>query len=92
MNHRIDLSDWIIHFVHDRKSADDMYAMADLFKEESGEDISLVSYFDKNRQPVDLSDKYLNDEYPIAEDEPAFGVLEKYFMMDSFEVVGRIGI
>lgn len=77
MNHRIDLSDWIIHFVHDRKSADDMYAMADLFKEENGEDIFLVSYFDKNRQPIDLSDKCLNGEYPIVEDEPAFGVLEK---------------
>ena len=74
---RLDLSDWIIHFVHDRKSADDPFAMAEIAKIELDEDYSVISYFDEEGIGVSLSDEYREKEYPIAEDEPAFGVLQK---------------
>ena len=74
---RLDLSDWIIHFIHDRKSTDDLYVMAEFAKQETGEDYSIVSMFDENGNAVNLSDEYREEEYRIAEDEPAFGVLQK---------------
>jgi hypothetical protein len=53
---RLDLSDWIIHFIHDRKSTDDLYVMAEFAKQETGEDYSIVSMFDENGNAVNLSD------------------------------------
>lgn len=74
---RLDLTDWIIHFVHDRKSDDDMYVMADAASIETGEKCGIVSYFDKQGNPVDLRDEYLDKEFSIAEEESAFVVLQK---------------
>ena len=76
-NCRFDLSDWIIHFVHDRKSADDLYIIADYAKSELDEDYNIISFFNEEGKGVSLSDEYREKEYPIAEDEPAFGVLKK---------------
>lgn len=76
-NTRLDLSDWIVHFVHDRKETDDMYVMAGVARVETGVRQGLISYFDEQGNPVDLSDEYLEKEYPIEDNEPAFGVLQK---------------
>lgn len=75
--YRNDLSDWIIHFIHDRKEKDDMYVMAETVELECGTRASIPCYFDKDGNPHDLTDKYLDEEYPIEEDAPAFSILKK---------------
>ena len=74
---RLDLTDWIIHFVHDRKSGDDMYVMADTISVETGGKCGVISFFDEQGSPVDLRDEYLDNEFSISEDETAFVVLQK---------------
>lgn len=74
---RLDMSEWVIHFVHDRKSEDDLYAMRDISKLEDP-DVNFVipSYYDENGVAHDLTDEY-DDEWPVAEDATAFDILQK---------------
>lgn len=79
---RKDISDWIIHFVHDRHPKDDMYVLADNAKETAlmegdNVDVKIPHYFDKEGIPHDLSDSISDNEYPIDEDAAAFEVLKK---------------
>lgn len=75
--YRNDLSDWIIHFIHDRKEKDDMYVMAETAEFECGTRMSIPCYFDKDGTPHDLTDRNLDDEFPIEDDAPAFSILKK---------------
>lgn len=61
-SNRYDLSDWIIHFVHDRKEEDDLYCLSDTFKLETGKRMSIPSYFDENGSGIDLSDENADTE------------------------------
>lgn len=74
---RSDLSDWVIHFVHDRIEKDDLYAMAELTKEEYGTRMQIPCYFDKDGNPHDLTDEYADNEFPIDDDATAFAILKK---------------
>ena len=79
---RIDMSDWIIHFVHGRHPEDDMYVMAENIKfnaELEGIEVSsaMVHYFDENGIPKDMSDISRDEEFAIEEDAEAFSVLKK---------------
>lgn len=74
---RSDLSDWVIHFVHDRIEKDDLYAMAELTKEEFGTRMQIPCYFDRDGKPHDLTDEYADNEFPIDDNATAFEILKK---------------
>lgn len=74
---RNDLSEWIIHFVHDRKYKDDLYSLAETTEMEFGSRMHIPCYFDEDGTSHDLTDKYLDEEFPIDEEAKAFDILRK---------------
>ena len=75
---RYDMSEWVIHFVHDRQSKDDLYALREICKlEEPDVEYRIPTYYDKRKRPHDLTDEHSDDEWWIGEDAPAFDVLQK---------------
>ena len=79
---RKDISDWVIHFVHDRHPADDMYVFAENAKKQAlsggkSVEIMIPHYFDKEGNPHDLSEPISDNEYPIEQNATAFSVLMK---------------
>lgn len=76
-SNRLDLSEWIIHFVHDRKGHDDMYVQAKNSGWNSMGTLGGISYFTESGEPVDLTDSNADNEYEIKDYESAFGVLCK---------------
>lgn len=76
-SNRLDLSEWIIHFVHDRKGHDDMYVQAKNSGWNSMGTLGGISYFTESGEYVDLTDANADSEYEISDNEPAFGVLRK---------------
>lgn len=75
---RYDMSKWVIHFVHDRKEEDDMYALREISKiEEPDADFRIPTNFDKNGNPQDLTSEYTDNEWPITSDATGFEILQK---------------
>ena len=75
---RRDMSEWVIHFVHNRKSEDDLYVMKDMSKlEDPNISFQVPAYYDENGRPHELFNEYSDNEWPIAEDAPAFDILQK---------------
>lgn len=71
---RIDLSEWIIHFVHDRNPENDPLCFA--INPDTVEFFDFPDYFAKDGKPATV--KFYDDEdYPIEDDAGAFSVLEK---------------
>lgn len=72
---RVDLSDWVIHFVHDRIPQDfSEWYLAD----SEGEIVNFIpSYFDFDNKPCYISEEMIDEEYPIDEDASAINVLMK---------------
>ena len=72
---RVDLSDWVIHFVHDRIPQDfSEWYLAD----SEGEIVNFIpSYFDFDKNPCYISEEMIDEEYPIDEDASAISVLMK---------------
>lgn len=70
---RPDLSDWIIHFVHDRVPEDNPNDL--LYQMDSCQ--AVPDYFDKDGIPHTIHDPMIDDAYPIEEDAYAFSVLCK---------------
>lgn len=97
---RLDLTEWVIHFVHDRKTDNDTVGLYEdylLFKDElSGtqneelrEDcFRMPDYFDENGKRVNIFSSYEENEYEIDEEAYAIDVLKKSCTMGSFIVVG----
>ena len=86
---RLDLTEWVIHFVHDRKTDNDTVGLYEdylLFKDElSGtqneelrEDyFRMPDYFDENGKRVNIFSSYEENEYEIDEEAYAIDVLKK---------------
>lgn len=75
---RLDLSEWVIHFVHDRKPEDDPSTLADIAQLEGYMgDMRLPDYYDDYGQGKHIIAEYEENEYSIEEDAPAFSVLKK---------------
>lgn len=75
---RKDLSEWVIHFVHDRKSEDNPQDLQDIAEMEGFKgDIRLPDYYDVNGKGHNILTSFDENEYAIAEDAPAFDVLMK---------------
>lgn len=75
---RHDMSQWVIHFVHERKADDDMYAMRDASKlEDPNVTFRIPTNFDADGKPNDLTLEYTDNEWPIDSDASAFDLLRK---------------
>lgn len=81
MNHRkerTDLSEWVLHFVHERKPENDISTLNDIYKLEGGEgELRYPDYYDiygVGQTILSLDDE---NEYEIPEDASAFEVLLK---------------
>lgn len=88
---RLDLTEWIIHFVHDRKPEDNPMGLYEAYieaKEEFGaetqeegtieeNDFRLCDYYDENGNAQTILDSYTENEYAIDEDAPGYTVLKK---------------
>jgi len=78
IHNRIDLSNWVIHFVHQRKSEDnpqDLQAIAEL--EGIGDVFRLPDYYDDNGNGHNILSPFEENEYWIDENASAFDVLLK---------------
>lgn len=72
---RKDLSNWIIHFVHRRNPENDPLEFSYDF--EDLEYIPFPDSFTYEGEPIFLTEKYEEDDYPLEPDAYAFGVLKK---------------
>jgi len=75
---RTDITDWLIHFVHDRNIENDFYYLNEAYGEIEEINIPPSSFTFKGEPVFDYHFDYLDNKYyPWAEDESAFGVLLK---------------
>lgn len=89
---RLDLTEWIIHFVHDRKPMDnpiglyeDYILCSEEFEQETldntriltEEDFRLPDYYDEHGKGHFIHNTYMENEYEIEEDAPGYDVLKK---------------
>lgn len=72
---RLDLSNWIIHFVHKRKPEDDPATWSDPIETPDGE--RMPDYIDEKGNSVYMLDEFIENEFSIPEDADAFMVLQK---------------
>lgn len=75
---RLDLSEWVIHFIHDRKLEDDPSTLADLAELEGYVgDMRLPDYYDNLGEGHNIMCEYEENEYLIDEKASALEVLKK---------------
>jgi len=84
---RLDLTEWIIHFVHERKPEDNfegLYEDLNFLAEEldnhqylTEDDFRLCDYYDESGKEHFVNDTYIENEYGIDADASAFEVLKK---------------
>ena len=75
---RIDLSDWVIHFVHDRKSEDNPQDLKIIAEMEGYEgDLRLPDYYDTEGKGHNLFSEYDEDIFLNNKDAKAFDILLK---------------
>lgn len=75
---RLDLTEWVIHFIHDRKPEDDPSTLADIPQLEGYVgDLRLPDYYDEYGNGKHILNEYEENEYSLEEDAPALDVLKK---------------
>ena len=75
---RLDLTEWIIHFIHDRKPEDDISSLEDIAELEGYTgDMRLPDYYDEYGNGKYVISREEENEYSIEEDAPALEVLKK---------------
>lgn len=78
IQYRIDLSEWVIHFVHNRKPEDSFQDLQEIAELEGYDgDVRLPDYYDSEGKGHNIFSIYDEDCYGIASDAPAFDVLLK---------------
>lgn len=90
---RLDLTEWVIHFVHDRKPDDNLDGLYEnylLFSDDKDgnridssklyldeDDFRYPDFYDSEGKGHNMLDEFIENEYPIDEDASAFSVLKK---------------
>lgn len=72
---RIDLTNWIIHFVHDRIPENNPNEI--FYNDVVDEPIEIPTNFDYEGKPIYQTYQYEEDDYPIEDDAYVFTVLKK---------------
>lgn len=78
IQYRLDLSEWVIHFVHDRKpedSIEELQVIAEL--EGYNGDVRMPDYYDEKGKGHNILAAHDEDHYGLFSDSPAFHVLLK---------------
>lgn len=71
---RIDLTDWVIHFVHNRIPSD---SIENIYTTVDDGEFVVPSYFTQDGTPQFISESMIDEEWPLAENAKAFDVLTK---------------
>lgn len=78
---RLDLTEWVIHFVHDRKLEDNLDGLYEdylLFSDDMDDNnYRYPDYYDSEGHGHNMLDEFIENEFPIDEDASAFSVLKK---------------
>lgn len=90
---RLDLTEWVIHFVHDRKPDDNLDGLYEnylLFSDDKDgnridssklyldeDDFRYPDFYDSEGKGHNMLDEFIENEYPIDVDASAFSVLKK---------------
>ena len=90
---RLDLTEWVIHFVHDRKPDDNLDGLYEnylLFSDDKDgnridssklyldeDDFRYPDFYDSEGKGHNMLDEFIENEYPIDENASAFSVLKK---------------
>lgn len=81
MNHKVtrtDISEWVIHFVHERKPGNDISSLREIYKLEGGcGELRDPDYYDSTGMGRCILSMEDENEYTIPEDASAFQVLLK---------------
>lgn len=78
IRNRLDLSDWVIHFVHQRQSDDNPQDLQEIAELEGFDaDLRLPDYYDDKGNGHNILTPYEENEYWIDENADAFDVLLK---------------
>lgn len=78
LRNRIDLTEWVIHFVHDRKPENSWEELQEIAELEGYEgDCRFPDYYDKTGYPHHLLSLYDEQEYFVEPDASAYDVLKK---------------
>lgn len=73
---RNDLTEWVFHFVHDRKPENDSLEFSYDWEGDFNY-VALPDYFTFEGEPIYLTEKYEEDDYGLESDAKAFFVLKK---------------
>lgn len=75
---RLDLSEWMIHFVHQRTGSETLSELATIAANEGFEmDSRYHDYYDEDGNKKYILDEYVDNEYRIDNDASGFDVLKK---------------
>lgn len=75
---RLDLSEWIIHFVHQRTGREDLSELAELAADEGVDmDKRYPDYYDADGNAKYILDEYVDNECKIDDNASGFEVLKK---------------
>ena len=88
MNHkavRSDLSEWVIHFVHERKPESEIPSLQEFFEPGYTGEYKHPDYFDSFRDGQCIFSTYDENEYKIPRDADAFQVLLKILVGNFIE-------
>ncbi|MGY4538932.1 hypothetical protein ACVW0P_003355 [Mucilaginibacter sp. UYNi724] len=72
---RLDISNWVIHFIHRRNPNNDPAEFS--IDPETGDSMDFPDGFTYDGNPIFLTNKYEEEEYGLASDDYAFYVLKK---------------
>lgn len=77
--HRLDLSEWVIHFVHQHTGVEDLndFAEACALEGHPTEDCRYPDYYDGKGNPQNILDTYTENEIELTEGASGFEVLKK---------------
>lgn len=78
IKYRKDLSEWVIHFVHDRQPQDNLQDLQEIAELEGYHgDMRLPDYYDEKGDGHHVMTEYDENEYAIDANASAFEVLQK---------------
>ena len=72
---RIDLTNWIIHFVHDRIPENEPKEI--FYDIEENHSVEIPTNFSYEGEPIYQTDEYAEEDYPIEDDAGVYTVLKK---------------
>jgi len=83
MSQRIDMSEWLIHFVHERKIENDIEGFKQIYREEaevegvSLDNVQYPDFYDEKGEPQYIYDSNIDSDWELYEEASAFSILQR---------------